>query len=198
MAVGEDQIACFSASAARAAATIVETVKEDGLIYVFSHLDADGISAAGIIGKMLARLDAKFRIQVTQWINDKTVSEVLSEQPQLIVFSDLGSGYLDFVNDKLATFKIVILDHHQIIGEEKDNIVQVNPHVHGIDGARDISGAGVAYFVAKAIGKVNIDLAPVAVVGALGDLQDKYDQRLLGGLNAVSYTHLTLPTICSV
>jgi len=183
MAVGENQIACFSASAARAAATIVETVKEDGLIYVFSHLDADGISAAGIIGKMLARLDAKFRIQVTQWINDKTVSEILSEQPQLIVFSDLGSGYIDFVNDKLATFKIVILDHHQIIGEEKDNIVQVNPHVHGIDGARDISGAGVAYFVAKAIDKVNIDLAPVAVVGALGDLQDKYDQRLLGGLN---------------
>jgi len=26
-------------------------------------------------------------------------------------------------------------------------------------------------------------LAPVAVVGALGDLQDKYDQRMLGGLN---------------
>jgi RecJ-like exonuclease len=31
--------------------------------------------------------------------------------------------------------------------------------------------------------KVNIDLAPMAVVGALGDMQDKYDQRKLGGLN---------------
>jgi single-stranded-DNA-specific exonuclease len=28
-----------------------------------------------------------------------------------------------------------------------------------------------------------MDLAPIAVVGALGDLQDKYDQRRLGGLN---------------
>jgi len=28
-----------------------------------------------------------------------------------------------------------------------------------------------------------MDLAPIAVVGALGDLQDKYDQRSLGGLN---------------
>ncbi|MCK4424383.1 DHH family phosphoesterase, partial [Candidatus Bathyarchaeota archaeon] len=52
-----------------------------------------------------------------------------------------------------------------------------------IDGARDISGSGVVYFVAKAMNKENVDLAPVAVVGALGDLQDKYDQRKLGGLN---------------
>jgi RecJ-like exonuclease len=41
----------------------------------------------------------------------------------------------------------------------------------------------VAYFVARALDKVNVDLAPVAVVGALGDLQDKYEQRMLGGLN---------------
>jgi single-stranded-DNA-specific exonuclease len=183
MTADENQIACFLDSAARAAAAIQETVKNDGLIHVFSHLDADGVAAAGIIGKMLVRLDAKFRIQVTQWINDKTVSEILSEKPQAIVFSDLGSGYIDFVNENLGTFKTVILDHHQIIGKEKDNIVQVNPHLHGIDGARDISGAGVAYFVAKTTDKANIDLAPVAVVGALGDMQDKYDQRLLGGVN---------------
>jgi len=37
--------------------------------------------------------------------------------------------------------------------------------------------------VAKAMDKVNVDLAPIAVVGALGDLQDKYDQRMLSGLN---------------
>jgi len=59
----------------------------------------------------------------------------------------------------------------------------VNPHLYGIDGARDISGAGVAYFVAKEVDRANVDLAPIAVVGALGDLQDKYDQRKLGGLN---------------
>jgi len=48
---------------------------------------------------------------------------------------------------------------------------------------KDLSGSGTAYFVAKAMDEVNIDSAPIAVVGALGDLQDKYDQRMLGGLN---------------
>jgi single-stranded-DNA-specific exonuclease len=183
MALDEKQIADFLDSAARAAKTILETVKEDGLIHVFSHLDADGIAAAGIIGKTLFRLDAKFRIQITQWIDEKIVSEILSDKPQLIVFTDFGSGYIDLLNEKLSEFTIVILDHHQVAGEESANVVHVNPHLHGIDGARDISGSGVAYFVAKAVDKDNISLAPVAVVGALGDLQDKYDQRMLGGLN---------------
>lgn len=179
----EDQVAGFLNSAEQAAKTIVETVKQDGLVQVFSHLDADGVAAAGIIGKALFRLDARFRIRITQWIEDKIVSEVLSDKPKLVIFTDLGSGYVDLLNQKLSDFKIAILDHHQVVGEESDNFVHVNPHLHGIDGARDISGSGVAYFVAKALDRVNVDLAPVAVVGALGDLQDKYDQRMLKGLN---------------
>ncbi|HXX88398.1 MAG TPA: DHH family phosphoesterase [Candidatus Acidoferrum sp.] len=182
MDASESQIAGFLESTKQAAKAIAETAEADGSIQVFSHLDADGVAAAGIIGKALARSDAKFRIRITQWIQEK-IFEVLSDKPQLIVFSDLGSGYTDLLGEKLKDFKMVILDHHQIVGENSDNLVHVNPHLHGIDGARDISGAGVAYFVAKAIDEVNVDSAPVAVVGALGDLQDKYDQRMLGGLN---------------
>jgi len=182
MDANENQIAGFLDSAKQAAKAIVETVEDDGLIHVFSHLDADGVAAGGIIGKALLRLDARFRIRITQWIEEK-IFEVLSDRPQLIVFSDLGSGYTDLLREKLADFKIVILDHHQVVGKDSTNFVHVNPHLNGIDGARDISGAGVAYFVAKAIDEANVDSAPVAVVGALGDLQDKYDQRMLGGMN---------------
>jgi len=183
MVLDEKQVTNFLNSAAQAAETILETAKEDGLIQAFSHLDADGVAAAGIIGKTLFRLDAKFRIKITQWIDEKIVGEITSKKPQLTIFTDFGSGYIDLLSEKLENPKIVILDHHQIIGKETANIVHVNPHLHGIDGARDISGSGVAYLVAKAVDKDNIDLAPVAVVGALGDLQDKYDQRKLGGIN---------------
>jgi RecJ-like exonuclease len=182
MDAGESQVAGFLDSTKQAAEAIVETAEAEGLVHVFSHLDADGVAAAGIIGKALLRLDARFRIRITQWIEEK-IFEVLSDKPQLIVFSDLGSGYADLLGEKLKDFKMVILDHHQVVGKCSDNVVHVNPHLHGIDGARDISGAGVAYFVAKAIDEANVDSAPVAVVGALGDMQDKYDQRMLGGLN---------------
>ncbi len=69
------------------------------------------------------------------------------------------------------------------MGTPGANTLQVNPHLHGIDGATDVSGSGVAYFVAKTVNAENINLSPIALVGALGDMQDKYDQRQLGGLN---------------
>jgi RecJ-like exonuclease len=183
MTSGENDVEGFLGSAAKAAKAIQEVANEDGFVHVFSHLDADGVAAGGIMGKTLYRLDARFRVQVTQWINDKIAGEVLKEKPDMVIFTDLGSGYVDFVNQTLAEFKTVILDHHQIIGEDSPNIVHVNPHLHGVDGARDISGSGVAYLVAKAVDKANVDLAPVAIVGALGDMQDKYDQRKLSGVN---------------
>jgi single-stranded-DNA-specific exonuclease len=184
MATEKTPVESFLASAAQAAKAIMETVKKDGFIHVFSHLDADGVAAAAIIGKALFRLDAKFRLRVTQWIDEKIIGKIISDKPQLVILTDFGSGYLDLLDEKVPDFRVLILDHHQITGDvDNENFVQVNPHLHGIDGATDISGSGVAYFVAKAVNAENVDLAPIALVGALGDLQDKNEQRKLGGLN---------------
>jgi single-stranded-DNA-specific exonuclease len=171
--------------AAQAADLIKKQVESDGLIHVVSHLDADGLAAAGVIGSALARLGATFRIRIERWIDEKIIDSVMADKPSLIIFSDFGSGDLGVLSSRLAGHRILILDHHQPVGQADPAFAQVNPHVFGIDGSRDLSAAGVAYFVAKTLDKTNCELAAVAVVGALGDLQDKYDQRKLGGPNAI-------------
>jgi len=171
--------------AEEAADLIKKQVENGGFIHVVSHLDADGLAAAGIIGTALTRLDAAFRIRIERWIDEQVVDGIMADKPALIVFTDFGSGDLDVLNSRLTHRQLIILDHHQPVGEADPAFVQVNPHLFGIDGSRDLSGAGAAYFVAKALDKANADLASVAVVGALGDLQDKYEQRRLGGPNAV-------------
>ncbi len=176
----------FLASAAQAANVIVGTVEKDGFIHVFSHLDADGVAAASIIGKALFKLNAQFRLRVTQWVDDKIIGEIEADKPQLVIFTDFGSGYLELLNEKIPDVKVLILDHHQVSGDiENENIVQVNPHLCGIDGATEVSGSGVTYFVARAVNAKNVDLADIALVGALGDMQDKNEQRKLHGLNAL-------------
>jgi len=172
-------------SASQAADLIKTRVEDGGFIHVVSHLDADGLAAAGIIGSALARMDAAFRIRIQRWVDEKIVDGILADKPSLMIFTDFGSGDLDVLNSRLAHREIVILDHHQPICEADSAFVQVNPHLFGIDGSRNLSGAGAAYFVAKALDKANCDMAGVAVVGALGDLQDKYEQRRLGGPNAI-------------
>lgn len=185
MVLNEKQTASFFESVSKAAQAILEAVKENCYIHIFSHLDADGIAAAGIIGKALYRLDARFRIRITQWVDEKIVNEILEEKPDMIIFTDLGIDYANLLRRKNPNLKVVVLDHHQINGEALEDFPCVNPHLHGIDGARDISSSGVTYFVVKKIDKANAELAPIAVIGALGDLQDKYDQRRLGGLNEI-------------
>jgi len=114
----------FLASAAQAAKAIVETVEKDGFIHVFSHLDADGVAAAGIIGKALFRLDARFRLRVTQWIDEKIIGEIVADKPQLVVLTDFGSGYLDLLNEKVPDAKVAILNHNRIPGrvENKNSV----------------------------------------------------------------------------
>jgi len=186
MAAKQESIDHFLESAKEASKTILEMVHKDGFIHVFSHLDADGIAAAGVMGKTLFRLDAKFRIRITQQLDEKIIGEIVPDKPQLVILTDFGSGNLDLLNEKIPGFKALILDHHQVNGTTNNpNFFQVNPHMFNIDGASDISGSGVAYFVAKAVDAANVDLAPIALVGALGDMQDKYDQRKLCGPNEI-------------
>jgi RecJ-like exonuclease len=181
-----ENIQNFLTQAQEAAKVIKETTQKDGFISCFSHLDADGVAAAGIVAKMLQRLDARFRIRVMQWVDDKIITEITADKPQLVILSDFGSGYLDLLNEKIPNNKIVILDHHQITQNPPNpNITMLNPHSHGIDGATDISGSGVAYFAAKALDPTNIDLSPIALIGALGDMQDKYEQRSFQSLNKI-------------
>ncbi len=172
-------------AAAQAADLVQECTRDGGLIHVVSHLDADGLAAAGIVGTALARLDASFRIGIERWLDEKVIEGIVANKPALIVFCDFGSGDLDLLNAQLTDQRLAILDHHQPVSEAHPNFAHVNPHLFGIDGSRDLSSAGVTYFVAKQLDASNIDLASVAVVGALGDLQDKHEQRSLGGPNAL-------------
>jgi len=183
LAISKEQLDTFLNSASEAAGFIRKRVENNETIHVISHFDADGLAAAGIIGKALVRLGATFRIRIEKWIDEKVTEQVTADKPSLTIFTDFGSGYLDLLNAKLKDYAVAILDHHQAVNEPLPTFVHVNPHVHGIDSSRDLSGAGVAYLVAKDLDEKNVDLACVAVVGALADLQDKYDQRKLGGVN---------------
>jgi len=200
MSVKKEHVEALLDVASKAARLILKYVEEEESIHVVSHFDADGLAAAGIIGASLARLGGKIRIRIEKWMDENVVDEIAAEKPSLTIFTDLGGGYLNLISERLSNHRIVILDHHQPVGEASQNFTHVNPHFHGIDGSRDLSGAGAAYLVAKALSGTNIDLACLATVGALGDLQDKYTQRKLGGFNemvvedAVNAGYLKLET----
>jgi single-stranded-DNA-specific exonuclease len=113
------------------------------------------------------------------------VKAIAEELPPLVIFSDMGGAYLDMFEEHLSESDVIVLDHHLPVESENPRLIHVNPLLHDLDGARGVSGAGVAYFFAKAVDERNIDLSPLGVVGALADQQDKGEKKSMVGLNQI-------------
>jgi single-stranded-DNA-specific exonuclease len=131
----------------------------------------------------LNRLGALTTLRVIDRIDQKILEDLEQIESGLVIFSDIGSGYLEMISKILRTRDIVIADHHQPLGEPV-GIHHFNTHVMGFNGSEEISGAGTAYLLAKAVDSRNTDLSTMAIVGALGDQQDKAPKRGFKGLNS--------------
>ena len=142
-------------------------------IRIVSHLDADGICAASILIKALNTDNRKYSLSIVQQLTEEVIMGLCKEPYNYFIFTDLGSGQLNLIKKMFVGKQVFILDHHQ---PEKvkltNNIVHVNPHLFGIDGSREICGSGVVYLFARSLNKKIDDLAHIAIIGAIGDIQE--------------------------
>jgi RecJ-like exonuclease len=160
-------------STARSVAERLRTCSE---VKVCSHIDADGIAAAGIASHALDGIGVDHSVMFVKNLDEKVVQNLRNENKELIWFTDLGSGSLEM----LAGMDAIITDHHVPSFVYQNKILEVNPHRAGRNGAHDISGAGATYLVAIALEKANKDLASLAILGAVGDMQDQANLGLVG------------------
>ena len=155
------------------AAEAFKQIDKKEVIRVVSHLDADGISACSIMIKLLNNDNRKYSVSTIQQLNKAVLSQLASEPYKCFIFTDIGSGAVKDIKEILNGRKVFVLDHHSIEQNDFEDIVVVNPHNYGIDGGKEISGAGVVFKFACAVDKSMEELAHIAIVGAIGDLQEQ-------------------------
>ncbi len=147
-------------------------VKNENNIMVVSHLDADGLTSAAIILQTLKREGIIYNLRVVQTVDSKVVEELKNISEKKIIFVDIGSGQLELVNS-IKNKEMLILDHHEpSVNILEENVLQLNPHDFDLDGSNEISGAGVTYIFSRMLDENNIDLAYLAIIGAIGDVQE--------------------------
>lgn len=147
--------------------------KERGHIKVVSHYDADGICAATIIYKTLKNINKKFEVRFVKQLGKEEIIELSREKNSMLIFTDIGSGQLNLIKNYIPDIPIIVIDHHPPEDCEWNNLYHLNPHLAGIDGAREISGAGVTYVLARSLSIKSKKLIDLAIVGAAGDMQNK-------------------------
>ncbi|AGK60167.1 Single-stranded DNA-specific exonuclease [Archaeoglobus sulfaticallidus PM70-1] len=157
---------------------ISSLIKRSDEVLIVTHIDADGITSGSIARITLDRLGIENEVVFVKQLSDSEIEKIADEN-KFTWFTDLGSGQINSIIDKKIDF--VITDHHLPV---MDNKRQLNPHSFGFDGSYELSGATTTYILSRYLGNrlfaMNVDLIPLSIVGAVGDLQDSREGRLLG------------------
>ncbi len=157
----------FTEKLAEARTTILST---QGMIRLISHYDPDGITSAAILTMALRRAGKEVHVTLTSKIDSRLLEDIRKEDFDLLIFSDMGSGFIE----TLEKFDrdVIVVDHHAPQKEGAKPVLHLNPHLFGFDGAREACGATMSFFLAVTIDKQNWELASLALAGAVGDRQN--------------------------
>jgi RecJ-like exonuclease len=186
------------ALASRADACAEYLLAQDEALVV-SHIDADGLTSAAVATRALRRVGIAVETAFSDQLDDGEIARIAATDYDTVLFTDFGSGQLDAIreHEEEGAFTPVIADHHQ--PADADTEYHLNPLLEGIDGAAELSGAGAAYVLARALGERAAsgdgpagagetdmrDLAALAVVGAVGDMQASSGE-LVGANTAIA------------
>ncbi|MFX0187571.1 MAG: DHHA1 domain-containing protein [Candidatus Hodarchaeota archaeon] len=172
-------------------------------VHIYTHIDADGLAAGAILSKALYRANIPFQITVLRQLEKEEIIKIVKKGfNNFIIFSDFGSGQYLELQEKLTnkdnSASFLILDHHfpqNINNKEEFDLIKkihqktspwhINPYFHGIDGSTEVSGAGICYYFVKSLNERNLDLSPIAIVGAMGDIQNQGPNKSFTGINSL-------------
>ena len=148
-----------------------------GRVRIISHHDADGIVSAAILATCIHRQGKGFHVSLLKSMDEAVASQLAEEKNEAVIVSDMGSGELELLEG--VGSKVVILDHHKV-QRDSESLIQINPHLYGIDGGDVLCGSMLTFLFAIATDDKNSDLLGPAVAGAIADKQH------LGGFKDVN------------
>ncbi len=152
-------------------------------VTIISHIDADGITGEAILSQALSRAGIRTTSVFVRQLEPLTIRQVPRDET-FKLFCDLGAGQQNLIAEAgFRNDEVGIIDHH--VSQPCDvDYLQANclPYGHV-----KLSAAGVAYLVAKEIDSGNTDLAPLAVIGNVGDMMAREDCGLTGIAREIAY-----------
>lgn len=172
--MGRAEIRRFQRDANETAAFIRPHLAGESRIKIITHTDADGLAAATVLARCLYAYNVPFHIKFTRPLEPEEIMELGKEDYDLFVFMDQGSGQISAIQKFILEKErdVLILDHHPAERPKHPNLTYLNPHVCGLNGAKDVSAAGVVYSMVERIDESFRPLIGLVAVGAIGDRQE--------------------------
>lgn len=172
---------------------IKEAISNKDKILIWGDFDADGVTSTSILYKTFMALGANFsyfipdRLHLGHGINLKELLKRKSkENIKLLITVDCGIANIKEVSlIKSMGVKVIITDHHEqsenlpsadcILNPVADNSLKRELSVKEIEDVSHLSGAGVAYFLSRALLKddfkeVSDEVLSLSAIGTIADV----------------------------
>ncbi|RLD15159.1 MAG: hypothetical protein DRI28_01460 [Caldiserica bacterium] len=141
----------------------IKNIGKNKKIVIFSHVDADGVSAGVLVYKTLKEngfnvTDLLYPEKGENGFSDSAISRVLEKKPDVVFIVDLGSYKRNFEGVE----KVIIIDHHKPEGVVENGVLFTSfpPPPY-------ISAAYLSFLLFN-----NIDFSPKDFLGAIGEAGD--------------------------
>ncbi len=135
---------------------------------VLHHDEADGLTSAALAKLALEHLGLETRLICLDKLYPEVVIGVESESTRVLVYSDIGSGHIDWLSKhNRAGNLIIILDHHDTTESVDPLVLNLNPELDGFSGEREASSATVAYLFAKTVDENLRRFSHLALIGSM-------------------------------
>jgi single-stranded DNA-specific DHH superfamily exonuclease len=118
------------AERAAAAVRLIAGMPPRRRVLVLADADVDGVAAAAILARTLARLGLRFVVRLSRRRDPAFLDALIAEEPALLITADLGASFVPRL--KQAHVPAIVLDHHEPAGDgDGETVVHVNPHLVG-------------------------------------------------------------------
>lgn len=162
---------------------ISEVRAQGGRIHIYGDYDCDGISSTALLVNYFRSLgihtsySLPSRLGAGYGLNDLAVSQILADQPDLLITVDNGSSAQAEVSQLMqAGLPVIVTDHHQVPEKGPQALAFLNPHRPGEHYPfKDLAGVGVALQLARALDQklgLQTDPRPWLALAALGTIAD--------------------------
>ncbi|MCL4079192.1 single-stranded-DNA-specific exonuclease RecJ [Coriobacteriia bacterium Es71-Z0120] len=166
---------------AEAAERVARALRRGEHVVVFGDFDLDGVSAAALLALALRDLGGNatpivpHRFREGYGLTDAALERVLAERPDLVVTVDCGISAAEQVRTLRARgVDAVVTDHHEPGDLVPEGVPVADPKL--ADGGPELSGAGVALALARAVGELLGEtdawarFADLAAIGTVADV----------------------------
>ncbi len=134
---------------------------------VLHHDEADGLSSGALAKLALERLGLDTHLVCLDKLYPEVVRDVEGGPQQVVAYSDIGSGHLDWLCEQNKSRNIILtMDHHDTSEGNDPRVYNLNPELEGFSGEKDASSATVAYLFAKTVDPALVEFSHLALIGS--------------------------------